>query len=325
MKNIIIKIIDGILNLFPYTNKLVASKKQLAQYKKGFVPGHYYSPIPDLEIIERDKDIIFNKSKKEVPGIDLRDKEQKELLEKISTYYNEVPFPENQIEDFRYYFSNMIFAYSDAIILYGIINEFKPKRIIEIGSGFSSAAILDTNEHCFNDSIQCTFIEPYPDRLKSLLKQEDLNNESVILIEDFVQKIPYEKFLKLKENDVLFIDSSHVAKIGSDVCYLFFEIIPRLNKGVIIHIHDVFNNFEYPQEWVFKGRAWNESYFLRSFLQFNNSFEILLFSSYLEDHNEAWFKQNMPKCLQLHEKGIIDGKETYSMNRGQSIWIKKIN
>jgi len=102
------------------------------------------------------------------------------------------------------------------------------------------------------------------------------------LIPKKVQDIPLSEFKKLSENDILFIDSSHVLKIGSDVQYLYLEVLPRLNKGVIVHAHDIFLPAEYPKEWVLKNYIfWNEQYLLQAFLAFNNSFEVLWAGSYM--------------------------------------------
>jgi hypothetical protein len=226
---------------------------------------------------------------------------------------------------YRYYFGNSMYCYSDAIFLYSMIRYFNPKRIIEVGSGFSSAVILDTNEHFQQNEIDCTFIEPFPEeRLNDLMRDSDRQNQNVHIVKDFVQNVPVSEFQILSENDILFIDSSHVAKCGSDVCYYLFEVLPVLKKDVVIHFHDVFNSFEYPVGWLKRGFAWNEAYFLRAFLQYNDSFNILAFNSFLEDFHEDWFKQNMPLCLELHEKVEDEyGVPYYLPNRGQSIWLQK--
>jgi hypothetical protein len=88
---------------------------------------------------------------------------------------------------------------------------------------------------------------------------------------------------------VLFIDSSHVSKVGGDVNFLFLEVLPRLRPGVIVHLHDVFLPAEYPRDWVVeKGRFWTEQYLLQAFLTFNDAWEILLANNYLGlEHAEA--------------------------------------
>ena len=93
-----------------------------------------------------------------------------------------------------------------------------------------------------------------------------------------LQSVGVEVFEELGRGDILFIDSTHVSKLGSDVNYLFFEILPRLRSGVRVHIHDVFFPFEYPPKWIAKGIAWNENYLLRGFLQYNDKFRIVLFN-----------------------------------------------
>jgi hypothetical protein len=108
-----------------------------------------------------------------------------------------------------------------------------------------------------------------------------------------LQDIPIETFKKLQSGDILFIDSTHVSKFASDVNYLFFEILPQLESGVIVHLHDIFYPWEYPVDWIKKGMGWNELYLLRSFLQYNLKWQILFYSSFMErrfkkEYNESW-------------------------------------
>ena len=231
--------------------------KNLAdKYNKFNPPGHYYSPIPGEEDIPDSILIDYNLS---IPGIDLKPETQWALLGELKQYYNKSIFPSEKVEDARYYFDNDYFGYSDGIILAELLQLFNPKKIIEIGSGFSSALMLDVNEKLLNNSIDLTFIEPFPEeRLCNLIYADD----KCSIIKDFVQNVDIEIWHGLKENDILFIDSSHVLKFGSDVESLFLKVIPLLNKGVIVHIHDVFFPFEYPVEWLKQGRAWNESILL---------------------------------------------------------------
>src|SRR5690606_8620162 len=111
--------------------------------------------------------------------------------------------------------------------------------------------------------------------------------------------VPLAVFEELNAGDMLFIDSTHVAKTGSDVNYILFEILPRLKSGVLIHFHDIFYPFEYPRDWVFNGRNWNEVYFLKAFLMYNTTFEIKLFSHYLHKHHPNVFEA-MPLCYRNH-------------------------
>ena len=159
-----------------------------------------------------------------------------------------------------------------------MIRHWKPDRIIEVGCGASSCVILDTREALQPDT-KVTFIEPYPELLLKYIRPGD--QAEVQIRKEFIQDVPLAVFGELEENDILFIDTSHVSKLGSDVNFIFFEILPALKKGVIVHFHDVFYPFEYPETWIRNGTFWNEAYLLRAFLMYNHDFEIMLFTSYL--------------------------------------------
>ena len=284
-------------------------RSELADLKKNrnFVPpGHFYSPIPSLDDIRRNEARIFGSIPKDIGGIENHEEEQLKLLEGFVEYYNEMPFKSEKQEGIRYYYENPAYSYSDAILLHCMIRHLKPKRIIEVGSGFSSCMTLDTNELHFKGSIATTFIEPYPDLLMSLVK--DTDKSKIEVIPTRLQDVDLSIFETLQANDILFIDSTHVSKIDSDVNRVFFDILPTLSPGVHIHLHDIFFPFEYPMEWVYEGRAWNEAYLLKAFLQYNNKFRIVLMNTYMEHFHEALFKQKMPLCLK---------------NPGGSIWIRK--
>lgn len=270
-------------------------------------PGHFYSPIPDLKFVEKHKTTLFARQIKEIPGVRVNGEEQSELIRQFSSYYGELPFKEYKSEGLRYYFENPFFSYGDAIILYSMLRHYRPQRVIEIGSGYSSAVMLDTNDLFFGKDIKITFVEPHPERLYSLLQTEEGTGKNKIIL-DMVQNVPLDLFATLKANDILFIDSSHVAKIGSDVVHLLANVLPSLNNGVIIHFHDIFWPFEYPEEWIREGRAWNEDYFIRAFLQFNHTFKIVFFNSYLAIHHMDVFQEYLPLFLR---------------NTGGSLWIQK--
>jgi hypothetical protein len=276
-------------------------------HNKLYVPlGHYYSPIVSPAEMDKRENEIWKTLINEITGINLNEQEQMKLLDAFKSYYAQLPFDSQPREGQRYHYENSMYSYSDGIMLFCMMRHFKPQRIIEVGSGFSSALMLDTNNRFFSDGIQCTFIEPFPQRLNSLLKP----NEKISLLQKPVQDIDLTLFDELGENDFLFIDSTHVSKTGSDVNFIFFEILPRLKKGVKIHFHDIFYPFEYPKDWVMQeGRNWNEDYLLKAFLLFNSEFRIIMFNTYLEHFHEKWFSENMPLCLK---------------NRGGSIWINRI-
>jgi hypothetical protein len=306
------KSIKRVINKLPYISRLVKQNKKLSELaetytKFSFVPpGHYYSPIVNTTELKHEEDRIWPLKKKTPGNIDLNQARQLELLKLFSGYQTEMPFKDNQVADLRYYFNNSYFTALDGIVLYSFIRHFTPTKIIEIGSGFSSAVMMDTNQFFFNNKIKIDFIEPYPDRLISLMKKEDQINYTIL--PSRVQDVPLDFFVGLNENDILFIDSTHVCKTGSDLNYIYFEILPILKKGVIIHIHDIFYPFEYPKEWVYEGRNWNEIYLLQAFLLFNSAFTIEFFNNYLFDQ----FIAGIIKFLPVSEK-----------ENGGSIWLRK--
>ncbi|NVJ47143.1 MAG: class I SAM-dependent methyltransferase [Cytophagia bacterium] len=269
-----------------------------------YSPGHYYSPIVSVKELRLREQEVWKVSP-EISGINLRLEQQRALLSEFTTYYDECKFPQAQDPNRRYYFDNRFYSYTDGIILYCFLRHIRPARVIEVGSGYSSAVMLDTKDD-FDLNCEFTFIEPYPDRLKSLLKESDYRHTTII--EDNVQNVPLEEFSKLEAGDFLFIDSTHVSKTGSDVNYLFFDILPNLRPGVFIHIHDVFAGFEYPKEWVYQGRNWNEDYLLRAFLTNNNKFHIRLFSNHIHTYFPEFFDQ-----LPLTRN-----------NFGGNIWLEKV-
>lgn len=290
--NVAVSLIQKALRSVPYFGRKL---KELDSC--GYAPGHYYSPIPNLDEIKKRKSQIFN-TNKEPKEINLRKEEQFALLCQFANYYSDMPydFVNARQTNTRYQVNNDWYKYSDAVMLYSILRHFKPARIIEAGSGYSSAIMLDVNERFLNSTASITFIDPYPERLLSLLNDEDTKRHQVI--KAIVQETDPVIFTKLERNDILFIDSSHISKTGSDVNYFLFEIFPLLKPGVIIHFHDIFYPFELPEKWVMdKKWFWNENYILRAFLTNNSNYEIINFNTYLHIAYHDWLQENMPACL----------------------------
>ncbi|HNT19444.1 MAG TPA: class I SAM-dependent methyltransferase [Saprospiraceae bacterium] len=295
----------GLLNRFPYIKTLYKFRSDY--YKNScYEPGHYYSPIVNMDDIKRNEIQIWkNKSVEVIPGINLDSEEQLLLLNEFGKYYQGIPFSAIKQKNRRYYFENDLFSYTDGIMLYSFIRHFKPRRLIEAGSGFTSALFLDVNSIYFEKSIKLSFIEPYPERLYSLISEEDKKNTEIIV--DGIQSVDESYFEQLKENDILFIDGSHISKTGSDVNFVLFEILPKLHSGVLIHFHDIFYPFEYPKEWVYGGFNWNEIYLIHAFLMNNAEYKIKLFAHYLHTHHPEAFRE-MPLCYK---------------NSGGSLWLQK--
>ena len=251
----------------------------------------YHSPLPDLDDIRAREDKLFV-FPGEVTGVELEVRSQLELVDELSRFYDESAFVPHPTAGFRYYYENDWFNLGDAVMLHTILRAYRPARVVEIGSGYSSAVMLDTNERYMDRSIEFTFVDPEPSRLLDLLTEED--HKSVRLLSRRLQDVDVELFSEIAPGDVLFIDSSHVSKIGSDVNLILFEIVPRLAPGVLVHFHDVFYPFQYPREWIYEGRAWNETYLVRAFLAFNSDFRVRLFNSYLERFHADRVRSAMP-------------------------------
>src|SRR5262249_46147907 len=144
----------------------------------------------------------------------------------------------------------------------------------------------------FDDAIEITAIEPYPELVQTLLGPRA---STVQIVGRPLQEVDPAVFAALAPGDILFIDSTHVSKVGSDVNRIVFEILPILNEGVTVHVHDIYYPFEYPKEWIMQGRYWNEAYLLRAFLQYNRAYRIELFGSYLG----RFWREELGACLPL--------------------------
>lgn len=264
-------------------------------------PGHFYSPIPDRETL------ALEAQASGLGGVALPDSEMLALAKTIFSPTNQFAAPLEKQSGQRYYFNNPAYSFADAIFYAGVLQHLRPKRVIEVGSGFSSALLLDVVESVLQNSIDITFIEPYPELLHALISAADRN--SVRIVNRPVQDLDPEIFQDLKANDILFIDSTHVSRFRSDVNFLFLEVLPRLQPGVWVHIHDVFDGFEYPTTWRQEGRCWNEQYLLQALLQNNNRYAVRLMNSRMTRLHRPWFEKNVPLAL---------------CNTGGSIWLERL-
>lgn len=283
-----------------------AARSFPSPFVRMFPAGHFYSPLPDIKQVIAEKATLFNKNVTDCPGVDLGAERQLAVLDELAKYYPEAPFSETEGHGTRYYYQNHFFKCGDGIVLYGMLRRLKPRNVVEVGSGFSSAAMLDTSDRFLQGQVNFTFVEPHPERLHSLLG--DADRRRCKIYETRVQDVPLEIFDQLQADDVLFIDSSHVVKIGSDVRHLLWEVFPRLKAGVVVHVHDVQWPFEYPEDWVLEGNAWNEAYFMKAFLQYNSAFQIEYFNSYIAMVHGAALASKMPKCVE---------------QSGGSLWLRK--
>ncbi|GAC1449037.1 MAG: class I SAM-dependent methyltransferase [Isosphaeraceae bacterium] len=236
--------------------------------------GHFYSPVIDHAEIERDCARIWpGEDVTETIGIDYgRQSHLKILSVDFPRFYGDYQYPRKELANSEphFYEENGQFADLDSRILFVLLRALRPRKMIEIGSGFSSLVTAHVNRTYLGGQLDFTCIEPYP-------RQFLLDGVPGIsrLIVSRVQDVPLETLTSLNPGDILFIDSSHVSKTGSDVNHLYFEVLPRLKPGVIIHVHDIFLPHDYPRQWLDEGRSWNEQYLLQAMLMYTKSFDVL--------------------------------------------------
>jgi len=266
-------------------------------------PGHFYSPVPTEKEIEAQQDRIF-RCPDQLEGLDLNEEAQLTLLKTLAPLINDVSFNAEPQPDRRYFVNNDFYNQGDAAILQAFLRHLRPQRYLEVGSGWTTALALDTNDRWLDSRLRITCIEPKPDHLNRLLRPGD----DVEVIVSPVQDVDLARFKELESGDILFIDCSHVVKTGSDAHYLITRVLPVVPSGVLIHIHDMFWPFEYPREWVEEGRAWSEAYLMHAFLLFNREFEIVLFNNWLTSQ---------------HYERMVSEAPALAPSAGGALWLRR--
>ncbi len=288
-------------------------------------PNHFYWPVPDFRELESRKWPIES----DTPGLNLGVDRQLDFLQTVVPQYQaEWASPSAPFFSGGYSYNNGYFEAVDAEIAYCLVRHFKPRRIVEVGGGYSSrvmAAALNLNLKRDGVRGELVTIDPYPDRIPQKTLSDRLH-----LITQKVQNVGLDLFLTLQSGDFLFLDSSHVVGIGSDVVREYLEIIPRLAGGVLIHAHDIFIPADYPREAVLHNLAfWSEQYLLQALLMFNRQFEVLWGSSCMQSRDtcalEAAFPhwrhsyRNMPPAKR-HFLPTRDGERVWP----SSFWMRKL-
>ena len=276
-------------------------------------PGHYYSPIPSKADVERHALPKWFQQPEAIVGVDFNVAGQLAMLEKLGPLTQQLTFADDPGGATRYWWDNDGFSPGDATALAAMLMHYQPRRVVEVGAGYSTAVMLDVSERYLADPPSIVCADPEPGRLRSVLRGDEAR---LTIHEAIVQDLPIELFTTLEANDILFIDSSHVLKLGSDVSLLFLEVLPRLRPGVVVHIHDIATSFEYPLEWYEEGRAWNEAPALRAFLAFNQAYEILYFCDYMNRFQAEAVARHMPLALRP-PKGAPEG------NTSVSFWMRR--
>jgi predicted O-methyltransferase YrrM len=269
-------------------------------------PGHFYSPIADPALVRANFDRIFDRSKP-VTGIPINFEEFRAKFREFPEAVDLMNIPETPTVGRRYFFQNPAFSYGDAATYCWMFASNRPRRVIEVGSGYSSCLLMDMRDAFDLQATEVTLIEPHLQLFRELVGDEKLSR--VNLIESPVQEVEDRVFSSLEKNDILFIDSTHVTKIDSDVNHHLFRILPALKSGVLIHFHDIFFPFEYPPEWILEeNRSWNELYILRAYLTNNPEYEIVFFNSAFA---HVATEEDRKVC------------PTFFKNTGGSLWLRK--
>ncbi len=268
------------------------------------VQDHYYQPLINPRKYLKNSLRVD----RHLPAIDFNINEQLDILAQFNYNDELLTFPIKKTKDLEFYYNNRAYESGDAEYLYNIIRLFKPARIIEIGSGYSTLMTRNAikNNKLENPQHECSHvcIEPY--------EMPWLNQLDIQLRKELVENTDIKFFQELDENDILFIDSSHIIRPQGDVLYEFLEILPSLKDGVIVHIHDIFTPKDYLDVWVKKQhRLWNEQYLLETFLSFNNEFRIIGSLNHLSHE----YKENFQSKCPIYAKQT--GREP------GSFWIKK--
>ena len=254
-------------------------------------PVHFYQPIPDTRKLP---DTVW--IKRTTPAVDMRIRSQLKLIRtafvRYRDEYNLVPHKAD--DNFNGYFiENGRFEGLDGLTAYCMVRHFRPRRILEIGGGYSSLILAQAAVK--NGTTSLKTIEPYP---MAHLQQGFPGLTQ--LFEQDVQSLAPEFFDELEANDILFIDSSHVVKTGGDVNYLFLEILPRLAPGTLVHVHDINFPSDYPKKWVIDDlRFWTEQYLLQAFLSYNSEFKTILCNNYLAIYHESQLRAAFPTLQSL--------------------------
>jgi len=286
-----------------------ASTREVQDRGYHFQPRDYYSALNDLSFLSDNRDLWHDRPLPQ--GIAWDIDAQLDEVRRIAPYLAELanvpmdppPGPPS------YHWDNAFWRGADALVHYGLLRDVKPSRVVEVGAGWSSlllADALDRNQEEGSKPTEVTQIEPHPRRELLSALPDHWTLHDVIL-----QRAALAIFESLEAGDVCFYDGSHVARAGSDVVWFFFEVLPLLKPGVLIHIHDIFWPEDYPDEWIFdRGQTWNEQYVLQAFLMYNSAFEPVICNSML--------LQRRRNAIDELYRGVPE-----TQHSGVSVWLRK--
>jgi predicted O-methyltransferase YrrM len=275
------------------------------------LPGNFYSPLPDTEKLAQPAEHarVWPDEPHPMPGIDWRPDAQVELCTEVFARQQPISFPQESPAGVpEYSRESKRYPIIDAWVLQAFLRHLQPARVVEVGAGYSSLVIARVNREFLGGQAQFTAIDPYP---LGFLKRgvpglTDLRAEQV-------QDTPFEVFEQLGSNDVLFIDTSHTVKTGGDVPWIYNQILPRLAAGVVVHLHDSYLPWDYPEHSVFDGKGWNELYMMQSFLVWNSAFEVLFGTHWMKRRHWDLLRRTFPELLDEDRR-----------REGSSLWIRRV-
>ena len=256
---------------------------------------HYYEPqfnFTDQE--KRD----FNK--RSLKGLDLNDSAQLAFLDQL-TYAAELSdIAQHSNESGEFFLGNGSFIEGDAEFLYQSIRHLKPGKLFEVGSGYSTLmaqkALRMNARESADYKCRHLCIEPF--------EMPWLEKSGVEVKREKVESLDLGLFSTLNRNDILFIDSSHIIRPNGDVLHEYLTLLPSLNSGVIVHIHDIFTPANYPEQWIDgEVKFWNEQYLLEAFLTHNDHWEIIAGLNYLHHKYPNKLSAVCPYLKSAHEPG----------------------
>jgi len=259
---------------------------------------HFYNPIPDRNYLLSSHG--YWKQPYPCHGIEFYDEEQLLLCEELSEYAPEIyELPGDIFNPHK----NKSFLDMDLEFLYCMVRHAKPKRFIEIGAGWSSRIAYQALNKNMAEGYECEhiLIDPYKDK-----EFESLFKDLVKFIDKPIQEVPTNIFKDLNKNDILFIDTSHISKYGSDVNYLYFHILPLVNSGCYIHIHDIFMPNDYPSKWIYEyDQYWTELYLVMALLMYNSEFKIRIAAQYLSQKYRERLNKLFPRFKSWFSPGSL--------------------
>lgn len=279
------------------------------------IPKHYYSPIPD----ESDLSAAYWADISKLVGVEIDPEIPMALVDGplarfFAEFRQQFGVEPGDPGSSAYTLINGVYMAVDAHLYYGLIRHLKPRKIIEIGSGQSTrlaAAAARRNTEDDRSACKITAIEPYPpESLRALSSEVDI-------VVAKLQSVDLAIFDALAENDILFINSTHVLREGNDVQTIYLEILPRLRNGVYVHVHDISLPERYPQEYFKQGLFWNEQYLLQAFLAFNERFTVVWPGNWMMVHHRDLMLKTFPEINVM--------RQHYPASEPSAFWMRTHN